>query len=409
VRGPVSGRPGARHEDGRPSVLTFALGYLPGYDYGGPVRTLANMVSELGDELSFHIVTRDRGVLDQEPYGGIKPGAWHAVGKAQVYYASPARMTLRTVRTLLRDVPHDVLYLNSFFDPRFALLPLLARRFEGVPRRPVIIAPRGQFTQGALALKRWKKRPFLTLATVSRIYDDLTWHASTSQEAVDIRRVLGRVAERVMIAPNVAILPERAPAPVSASDSPLANSCGALRVVFFSRISRMKNLEYALYVLARVSVPVHLSICGAVTDPAYWTQCETLIRALPAHVTAEYCGEIAPDAVPGMLARHDLLLLPTRGENFGHVIFESLAAGTPVIISDRTPWPPDELGACTVIPLDQPDAYIRAVEVAHSQLPAHRFAARLAAVDIARRSVACNHARELNRALFHSVLDRDDA
>ena len=42
--------------------------------------------------------------------------------------------------------------------------------------------------------------------------------------------------------------------------------------------------------------------------------------------------------VPIALASHDALLLPSMSENFGHAIFESLAAGTPVIIGDRTPW-----------------------------------------------------------------------
>jgi glycosyltransferase involved in cell wall biosynthesis len=38
------------------------------------------------------------------------------------------------------------------------------------------------------------------------------------------------------------------------------------------------------------------------------------------------------------MAEHKLFLIPTLGENFGHVIFESLAVGCPVLISDRTPW-----------------------------------------------------------------------
>jgi glycosyltransferase involved in cell wall biosynthesis len=38
------------------------------------------------------------------------------------------------------------------------------------------------------------------------------------------------------------------------------------------------------------------------------------------------------------LGGFDLLVLPTRGENFGHVVLESLAAGTPVIVGRDTPW-----------------------------------------------------------------------
>ena len=38
------------------------------------------------------------------------------------------------------------------------------------------------------------------------------------------------------------------------------------------------------------------------------------------------------------MAQHDLFLLPTLGENFGHAIVEALHAGCPVLISDKTPW-----------------------------------------------------------------------
>jgi glycosyltransferase involved in cell wall biosynthesis len=38
------------------------------------------------------------------------------------------------------------------------------------------------------------------------------------------------------------------------------------------------------------------------------------------------------------IAEHDLFLLLTHGENFGHVIIEALAAGCPVLVSDRTAW-----------------------------------------------------------------------
>ena len=42
--------------------------------------------------------------------------------------------------------------------------------------------------------------------------------------------------------------------------------------------------------------------------------------------------------VSSVLKSYDLFFLPTRGENFGHVIMESLSVGTPVLISNKTPW-----------------------------------------------------------------------
>ncbi len=63
------------------------------------------------------------------------------------------------------------------------------------------------------------------------------------------------------------------------------------------------------------------------------------------------------------LAAHDLFLLPTLGENFGHVFLEAFLAGLPVITSDRTPW--RELTAKRVgfdLPLEQPDAFQAAIQ-----------------------------------------------
>jgi glycosyltransferase involved in cell wall biosynthesis len=38
------------------------------------------------------------------------------------------------------------------------------------------------------------------------------------------------------------------------------------------------------------------------------------------------------------LKKYHGVFLPSRGENFGHVILESFMAGRTVIISDQTPW-----------------------------------------------------------------------
>lgn len=94
-------------------LLCFISYYLPGYRSGGPVRSIANFVDNLGDEFDIRIVTRDRDALDTEPYPNVQIDAWNKVGKAQVFYASDKTVNLRDIAKLMRDTPHDVLYLNS--------------------------------------------------------------------------------------------------------------------------------------------------------------------------------------------------------------------------------------------------------------------------------------------------------
>lgn len=49
-------------------------------------------------------------------------------------------------------------------------------------------------------------------------------------------------------------------------------------------------------------------------------------------------GNIDHDKVHETFSKYDCFLFPTLSENYGHVIAESLASGTPVITSDQTPW-----------------------------------------------------------------------
>lgn len=315
-----------------PTVLTFVSWYLPGFKAGGALQSIANLVEHLGNDFNFRIITDDRDMGDSGPYPGIIPGQWQTVGKARVCYLSPAMQRLRPIARLMRETPHDVVYLNSFLHPRFSTLPLLAQRLHLAPRSPTVIAPRGEFSVGALALKAGKKRAFMLASRSLGLHSGLTWQASTEHEAEDIRRAMGGIAKDIRVACD---LPRRV---VPVMQTAARQPGQALRVVFLSRISPMKNLLFALEVLAQVKVPVAFSIYGPREDAAYWRQCETVIATLPAHVRVEYFGSVEPSRVIPVLSQHDLFFLPTAGENYGHVIAEALMAGLPVLLSDQTPW-----------------------------------------------------------------------
>jgi len=200
---------------------------------------------------------------------------------------------------------------------------------------------------------------------------DLTWQASNESERDEIVRILKRVRQDQMRVASD--LTEEV-----STESPMRvqpRVPGALRLCFPSRISPKKNLDFALRVLAGVKVPVEFAIFGPIEDASYWLECERLLARLPPNVRAVYQGEVQPDQVKRTLARHDLLFFPTRGENFGHVIFESLSAGLPVLISDQTPWSDvekHEVGWS--LPLSSMSAFGMAIEALSARLPAEHDA-----------------------------------
>lgn len=316
----------------RPVILTFVGAYLPGYKAGGPIRSIANLVEHLGDEFDFKIVTLDREPGDPQPYPDIEVNRWNRVGKAQVYYMA-GRPSFAAVRTFINETDHDILYLNSFFSS-FTVFALALRRAGAVCRRAAVLAPRGEFSQGAQTLKRWKKALYIWGAQRLGFWRSVTWQASTEAEKDDIRRVVNVPPSDIYVAPDLAV-------PLCAGDGAVdgvAKPQGRCRLLFLSRIHPMKNLDWALRVLQLVGVPVELSIYGPVEDREYWDHCRKVIQTLPSHVTVTFGGELPHKDVARVAASHDLFFLPTLGENYGHAILEALSVGTPVLISDRTPW-----------------------------------------------------------------------
>ena len=314
-------------------ILTFVGFYLPGYKAGGPIRTLSNMVDRLGNELQFQIVTADRDFGDKKPYPGIKIDAWNRVGKANVCYMSPNRRSLMDFKRLLCSTEYDILYLNSFFSPHFTIKALLLRRLRLIADKPLIIAPRGEFSPGAFGLKGFKKRVYITAAKALGLYKEAVWQASSEQEEANIRRWFGSDV-RVIIAPNLSPVINAADGSVAVKDK----TRGCFKTIFLSRISRKKNLYGALKMLKGLKGKVEFNIYGPMEDKTYWAECQKIVRSLPENIDVKYCGSVAHDKVGIVMREHDLFFLPTLGENFGHVILEALCAGCPVLISDQTPW-----------------------------------------------------------------------
>jgi glycosyltransferase involved in cell wall biosynthesis len=381
-------------------ILCFVDYYLPGYKAGGPIRAVANIVNQLSDEFEFFIVTRDRDFSDAIPYSGILIDQWNKVGKSKVFYASPATFSFFGLMRLLNEIPHDILYLNSFFSSKATILPLFIRLIGLSEKKPIILAPRGEFSVEALALKASKKKLYLGIFKWLKIHQKLIFQASSAYESEDIFRVVGLsniiVAEDLVFMGNHLIRE-----PVSRINK--FRTPGPLRIVFLSRISPMKNLDYLLLSLGKVNAAVEFSIYGPIEDVKYWSLCQKIIQNLPANINLSYKSEVKYEQVPQILGKYDLFVFPTRGENFGHVIFESLSVGTSVIISDKTLWQPDLLGAVEVIGLENIDVWTAAISKWALFNDKDFIAQRAAAISYAGAYLENSQGVKHNRELFLSA------
>lgn len=376
------------------SIVTLTGAYLPGYKGGGPIRSIANVVCEIGEELDFKIVTLDRDLGEASPYQGVQEGEWVRVGLAEVMYQRPAWRGVLEMWMVLRSVERGtVLYLNSFFARRFSMLAVWMCWLGLCRPRAIVLAPRGEFSPGALVINRFRKRLYLGVVRVLGLYESVLWHASSDREERDI---LDEFRDsNVVVAGN---LPDKF-SPHKFQER--VKVPGFLRLCCVSRVARMKNLRSSFQLIAGLEGNVVFSIYGPMEDRAYWAECEEAITALPKNVRVEYRGEIGHEEVGRVFGESELFLLPTLGENYGHVICESLAAGCPVLISDRTPWRGlEELGVGWDLPLENPERWKevlqRCVDMGEEEHRAMRERARA----YAKEKMEDPAAVEANRRLF---------
>ena len=311
-------------------ILLFSDWYEPGFKAGGPIQSCKNTVNAMVDDYDFWIFTSDRDLGDKEPYKNIKTDTWlNLPNGAHIWYASPGFLKSSNIRNLITQVQPETVYLNSMFSSYFSLLPLWILRSIMFPGR-IILAPRGMLNTSAVSRKKWKKKIFLSLFSLSRISKKIIFHASSTHEEEDIKQYFGNNAQVYQIEeiPNI-----------YEKWNPRNKQISQLNCVFISRIHSIKNLLYAINVVKSVAgCSILFDIYGPVEDEKYFQKCKEAASQANVHISINFKGPIVNSAIFNLLQNYHLFFLPTQGENFGHIIFEALTSGCVVLISNKTPW-----------------------------------------------------------------------
>lgn len=375
--------------DERPVILVLLGVFCRDIEATGPRQSMINMAEVLSDRFRFRVIG----------WGSTSdvPDHWSMLEGIEFLPLQRWRYGVRRLGRAIRETRHDLLIMNSFFDKQFSLPALIMRRLGRVPRTPALLAPRGEFSPGALTIGRRRKQLYTRLARLTGLLDGISLQVTTELEAQEARAALPFFRGGIWVTPNIRTLPPLPPHSPRGKDQPL-------RVAFLSRIDRKKNLDFALDMLAQLPFPVEFSIFGPVTDADYWRKCEARARLLPAHVSVVQ-RVLPPAEVLGALAGQDLFFLPTLGENYGHAIVDALLAGTPALISDQTPWRGLEAAqAGWDLPLDNPQAFIGALQAMAAAGPEEQARLRAGARAFAERELQTARTIEMTATCFAAMI-----
>lgn len=339
-------------------ILIFTDWYLPGYKAGGPIKSVANFVNNFKEEFDIYIFTSNTDLNEPNTYKGIESNTWLKKDGFQIFYASSDFLTYKNIKSIVKHQSFNFFYLNSLLSPKYAIFPLMIFKRLKLQKK-VVLAPRGMLGEAALKIKGKKKKAFLTISKSLGLYKNITWQASSELEKKEIQKNINRSAE-IKVALNL----------FSGFKDDIIHkekTFSSLKLFFFSRINEKKNLDFALKVLSDINdLKIIFDIFGPIEDAVYWGKCQQIIKLLPQNIEVKYRGAITFNQIEEKLSPYHFMFLPTKNENFGHVIAESMSIGCPVIISDETPWRNlEKIKAGFDIPLAQKEVFIEKIKFAY--------------------------------------------
>jgi glycosyltransferase involved in cell wall biosynthesis len=251
-----------------------------------------------------------------------------------------------SLRRALLDDDVALVHHHALWLPTLGYAHRASRRHHA----PLVISPRGMLASYALGQSRTRKRLATLFIHPNAFRDAAGWHATSSDEADEIRRA--GFEQPIVVAPNgVDEPPWREPADRNAWFDRYPELRGRRILLFFSRFHSKKGVVPLLEWwgdLAPRFPDWHLLVSGT---PDEFGLDEVLRHTKRLRIEDRTTSTLGME-MPKPYRLADLYVLPTLSENFGLTVGESLASGTPLLVSDQAPWHDiNALGCGRCVPL----------------------------------------------------------
>jgi glycosyltransferase involved in cell wall biosynthesis len=235
-----------------------------------------------------------------------------------------------------------------------------ARVAAGKAGKPLVISPRGMLEDWSLGRSKMRKRVAWMLFEKENLRSAKLFHATSVSEAESIEKNLSFTVTftftkpRIVVAPNGVEIPQRIPKREVVEEK-FPELKGRRFVLFMSRIHPKKGLDVLLEAWRQqqrdgrlrlrlrlrdgqeVEQEAVLVIAGA-DLVGYGEEVKRMIREKGLEGGVVMTGHVDGEVREALLGHAEFMVLPSHSENFGLVVAESLAAGRPVVTTNKTPW-----------------------------------------------------------------------
>lgn len=337
---------------------------------GGVVRFVIDLAQALAREHEVKVVSPD--VSDA-------PGEWKRGGESDGPAGTP-----RCVEMPAPSLPMDVLSAGAIA----SVLPLIewcdVAHFHGawMPMniqlaaqcrrlgRPYIASPHGMLDDWCMNQARLKKRVFHALAG-ARFFASAARVHCTAQAELDQSSAWFPKSLGVVIPPLVSLAAYREP-PGPSLWRDRRNAGDAPIVLFLSRLHPKKRPDILIEAAAMLrdrGVRASFVLAGP-GDGAYVASLREKARAMKVEDRVEFPGLVTGELKLSLYQAASVFALPTSQENFGLVLAEAMACGTPVVTTRGVDiWPELESSGGAIVTEASPRAFAGAIAMLLSDQP----------------------------------------
>ena len=227
---------------------------------------------------------------------------------------------------ILDEIKPDLVHINCCWQPESALIQKWSKQ-EGFK---TVLTPHGMLESWIISRNYWlKKLPALLLYQKNAVKNATMLHATAQTEKKNLLQ-LGYNK-------NIAVIPNG----IEVGEISIKNSWEkSKKILFLSRIHEKKGIEIFMDSLALIKnkiIDYQIIIAGE-GNPNYLRELKQKAHSLNLDKIIVFKGGVYGPNKWLLFEEADFFVLPTYSENFGIVVAEALATGTPVITTNGTPW-----------------------------------------------------------------------
>lgn len=302
---------------------------------GGPAQSVSGLVASLPPgEVDGRILCLDYASLGPQ----LRPPGVRVDSIPADFVARHLRGYSSRLRTKLLEIAFD--NLTILHNHGLWMLPNCYCRQAGMKAGiPVVVSPRGMLEPWSLGNGRIRKRLAWRLYERRNLDSARAFHATSTAELESIRAA--GFTQPVAVIPNGVDVPSE-PSAVrrDALECAFPDLSGRRWLLFMSRLHAKKGLDALLRTWKSLAekYPDWILLIAGGDSPGERGKYQQLARELQLTHCVLFTGNLSGEQKSAALAHSELLVLPTHSENFGMVVAEALAHGTPVLTTHGAPW-----------------------------------------------------------------------